>query len=144
MSTPVWWSAGVGLVVAVALVSGCASTGSSAMPLPPVKMLQPADFASLAGEWQGILRGAAGTSPASMGRSTIVSVTVAADGSYTSNIGGLPGVGKAGIEGGKVVFAGSVTRGTATLYEGDGRRVLKGEGTWVGYEGNTEFELTKR
>ena len=42
------------------------------------------------------------------------------------------------------MFEGSGARGTATLYEGDGRRVLKGEGTWVGYAGNTEFELTKR
>lgn len=144
MSTRGWWSAGVGLLVAAMLLSGCATTMPSAMPLPPAKTLQPADLASLAGEWQGVLRGAAGTSAAGMGRSAIGSVTVAADGSYTSNVEGRPGVGQASIEGGKVVFSGSVTRGTATLYEGDGRRVLKGEGTWVGFDGNTEFELTKR
>ena len=45
---------------------------------------------------------------------------------------------------GKVVFEGSVTRGTATLHEGSGRRVLKGEGTWVGFDGQSAFELTKR
>jgi membrane protein implicated in regulation of membrane protease activity len=144
MSTRVWWSAGVGLVVAAMLVSGCASTGTSAMPLPPAKMLQSTDLASLAGEWQGTLKAAPGATSVSLGRSAVGRVTVAPDGSYTSNVGGAPGVGKARIEGGKVIFEGSVTRGTATLYEGDGRRVLKGEGTWVGYDGNTEFELTKR
>ena len=62
----------------------------------------------------------------------------------TTNINGIPGVGKARIEGGKVVFEGSATRGVATLYEGAGRRVLKGDGTWVGYDGRSAFELTKR
>jgi hypothetical protein len=59
-------------------------------------------------------------------------------------IDGNPGMGKGRIEGGKVVFEGSTTRGVATLYEGDGHRVLKGEGTWVGYDGQSAFELTKQ
>jgi hypothetical protein len=71
-------------------------------------------------------------------------VTVSPDGSYTSSVDGVPGAGKARIEGGWVVFEGSTTRGTATLHEADGRRVLKGEGTWVGLDGHAEFELTKR
>jgi hypothetical protein len=71
-------------------------------------------------------------------------VTVAPDGSYTSNVDGVPGAGKARIVGGNILFEGSATRGTATLHEGDGRRVLKGAGSWVGFDGNTEFELTKR
>jgi hypothetical protein len=116
----------------------------SAMPLPAAKTLQPADLASLAGEWQGTLKGATGTGPASAGRPASGRVTVSPDGSYTSNVNNLPGSGKARIDGGKLVFEGSGTRGTATLHEGDGRRVLKGEGTWVGFDGNTEFELTKR
>ena len=33
--------------------------GTSATPLPPAKMLQESDLASLAGEWQGTLRGVA-------------------------------------------------------------------------------------
>jgi hypothetical protein len=48
---------------------------------------------------------------------------------YEENVSGLPGSGKARIEGGKIVFEGSNTRGTATLHEGDGRRVPKGQGT---------------
>jgi hypothetical protein len=106
-------------------------------------MLQPSDIASLAGEWGGSLRGTMGTGPLA-GRSAVGFVTVAPDGSYTTNVSGLPGSGKARIEGGKIVFEGSNTRGTATLHEGDGRRVLKGQGTWVGFDGDSEFELTKR
>ena len=136
------WAGGLTLIVLVA--SGCASTGpSTAMPLPPAKMLQAGDLASLAGEWQGTLRGVVGTGPL-QGRTAHARVTVAPDGSFTSNIDGNPGAGKGRIEGGKVVFEGSITRGVATLHEGDGRRVLKGEGTWVGYDGRSAFELTKR
>lgn len=138
------WSAVLALALAVMLASGCAGTGTSSMPLPPAKTLQPADLAILAGEWHGTIRGTVpGTGPLA-GRSAPGRVTLAADGSYTSNISGQPGAGKARIEGGKIVFEGSATRGTATLHEGDGRRVLKGAGTWLGFEGNSEFELTKR
>ena len=146
MSTRRWLSAGVALVVAGMLLGGCAGAGTSAMPLPPTRMLQPADLASLAGEWHGTLRRAGGPGPASIAeRSGVGRVTVAPDGAYTSNFGGAMGTGKARIEGGKLVFEGSGARGTATLHEGgDGRRILSGAGTWVGYSGNTEFELTKR
>ncbi len=142
-SKNVGWAGVLALMVMVA--SGCASTGAStAMPLPPAKMLQAGDLASLAGEWEGRLEGSAGAGPPTGRRADFVRVTVAPDGSFTSNINGLPGVGKGRIEDGKVVFEGSVTRGVATLYEGGGRRVLKGEGTWVGFDGRTAFELTKR
>jgi hypothetical protein len=106
-------------------------------------MLQSADLASLAGEWHGTIRGSGGSNPAA-GRSAIGTVTLAPDGSYTTNVSGHPGAGKARIEGGQLVFEGSATRGTATLHEGDGRRVLKGTGSWVGFTGSSEFELTKR
>jgi hypothetical protein len=125
------------------LAGGCASTGTTATPLPPAKALQPADLASLAGEWHGTIMGSGGAI-AGAGRSAIGTMTLAPDGSYTTNISGQPGAGKARIEGGKLVFDGSITRGTATLHEGGGRRVLKGTGTLVGFTGSTEFELTKR
>jgi hypothetical protein len=137
------WSAGFVLFVAAMLASGCASTGTPALPLPPAKTLQPSDLASLAGEWHGTLRGSGGSNPAA-GRSATGTVMLAPDGSYTTNVSGQLGAGKARIDGGKVVFDGSNTRGTGTLHEGDGRRVLKGTGTWVGFTGSTEFELTKR
>ena len=96
MSTRVWWSAGVGLV-GVIVLSGCAGTGPAAMPLPPAKMLQPADLASLAGEWQGTLRrGGQGPGPASIAERTGVGrVSIASDGTYTSNFSGAMGTGKA-------------------------------------------------
>ena len=148
MSKTIQWSAGLALALALTLLammvaSGCAGTGPSAMPLPPAKMLQPSDLASLAGEWHGTLKGAPG-SGAFQGRAADGRVTIAPDGSYTTNVSGALGVGKARIEAGKIVFEGSNTRGTGTLHEGGGRRVLKGEGTWVGFDAASEFELTKR
>jgi hypothetical protein len=146
MKTRIVGSVGPALVIAVMLASGCAGTGMSApaTPLPPAKMLQASDLASLAGEWHGTFRGSGGPNPAA-GRSAVGSLTIAPDGSYTTNFSGNLGAGKARIEGGKLVFEGSATRGVATLHEGGGRRVLKGEGTFVGgFPGNNEFELTKR
>jgi hypothetical protein len=139
------WSGVLALVIAALFAGGCAGTGTStAMPLPPAKTLQPADLASLAGEWHGTFRGSGGPNPAS-GRSAVGTVTIAPDGSYTTNFSGNLGAGKARIEGGKVVLEGSAARGVATLHEGGGRRVLKGEGTFIGgFPGNNEFELTKR
>ena len=123
------------VTLTVLLVGGCAGTGTqAAKPLPPAKALQPTDLASLAGDWEGTLEG--GSGPFTGRRTSLVRVTVAPDGSYTTN--------KGRIEDGKVVFEGSATRGVATYHEGDGRRVLKGEGTWVGFDGRSAFELTKR
>jgi hypothetical protein len=135
-----WWE--LALALAVILVSGCAGTSTPAAPLPPAKMLQPSDLPSLAGEWRGTLKGAPGAGGFA-GRSADGRVTIAPDGSYTTNVSGVPGVGKARILGGQIVFEGSNTRGTAMLHEGGGRRVLKGEGTWVGFDARSEFELTK-
>jgi hypothetical protein len=145
MATRIGWAASLTLVVTLMVAGGCASREKAAASaaLPPAKALQPADVASLAGEWQGTLRGVGSSGPLP-GRTANARVTVAPDGSYTSNIDGVPGVGKGWIEGGKIRFEGSTTRGTATLHEGGGRRVIVGEGTWVGFEGNSAFELTKR
>jgi hypothetical protein len=115
----------------------------SAAPLPPAKMLQPGDLPSLAGDWEGDARFAKGAGDFTGPRAS-VKLTVAPDGSYTSNMDGNQGVGKASIQNGRVVFQGTNTKGTATLHEGDGRRVLKGEGSWVGRQGETAFELTKK
>ena len=88
------------LIVAagIALLGGCAGTGPSpaAMPLPPAKALQPADLASLAGEWGGTLQGVSGQFAGR--RTNQVRVTVAPDGSFTSNINGVPGAGRGKIE----------------------------------------------
>jgi hypothetical protein len=140
---------GAGLLT-VALVtmaaSGCSSvrTTAPATPLPPAKAVQPSDLASLAGEWHGTLRGVAGSSGPLQGRTVNVRVTLAPDGTFTSNVDGMPGMGTSRVAAGVIVFEGSTTRGTATLHEGGGRRVLKGQGSWVGFDGQSEFEVTKQ
>lgn len=134
---------GLALLVTAMVAGGCAGREMASAPLPPAKTLQPGDLASLAGEWRGTLKGVGTTGPLP-GRTANLQVTVAPDGSFTSNIDGVPGAGKGRIEGGKVIFDGSTARGTATLHEGGGRRVMVGEGTWVGFPGNAAFEMTKR
>ena len=131
------------VLAALVLTGGCAGTPPAA-PLPPAKALQAGDLASLAGEWEGSLEGVGGTGPLGGRRAQLVRVVVAPDGSFTSNVNGQPGVGNSRIEDGKIVFEGSLTRGVATYHEGDGRKVLRGEGTWVGVNGRSAFELTKR
>lgn len=143
MATRIGWGAGLALLVIVMVVGGCAGREPSA-PLPPAKTLQAADLASLAGEWRGTLRGTGTTGPASAGRTANLQVTIAPDGSFTSNIDGVPGVGRGRIEGGRILFEGSAARGSAALHAGDGRQVLVGEGTWVGFPGSGAFEVTKR
>jgi hypothetical protein len=143
MATRVGWSLGLALL-AIVVVGGCAGREMSSAPLPPAKTLQAADMASLAGEWQGTLRGTGTTGPAGAGRSANLRVTIAPDGSFTSNIDGIPGAGRGRIDGGRILFEGSAARGAATLHQGDGRQVLVGEGTWVGFTGNSSFQITKR
>ena len=136
---------GLTLAVAMALGAGCAQMKAAAPApesLPPARTLQSADLAGLAGEWEGMLTGA-GLGAQSGGRAN-VRVTVAPDGAFTATVDGQPGLGKARIQDGNVVFEGSTTRGTATLYEGGGRRVLRGQGTFVGIDGESVFEVTKR
>jgi hypothetical protein len=144
MTTRLGWAGCLTLLVAAMVIGGCAGREMSAAPLPPAKSLQPADMASLAGEWQGTLRGTGTTAPAGQGRNAALRVTIAPDGSFTSNIDGVPGVGKGRIEGGRILFEGSTARGTGTLHEGDGQRIMVGEGTWVGFPGNAAFRITKR
>ena len=79
MGPPVWRSAWVGLIVSMMCVAGCASPRTS-VPLPPAKMLQAADLASLACEWQGTWRASRGSSPAGAGLFLSGSVTFAPDG----------------------------------------------------------------
>ena len=134
-----WTNLGAIFAVMLALGSGCAT----APPLPPSRALQAGDLASLAGEWQGMATGAPGSSGFA-GRQDLLQVTLKADGSYSSMIGARTGLGKVTIDGGRVLFEGSGARGAATLHETGSRRVLVGEGTWVGFDGTARFELTKR
>lgn len=118
---------------------GCATTP----PLPPPEVLNPGDLRSLAGEWEGTVTGAIGPGTLAGPRFS-VRLTVAADGTFTSNVDGKPGQGTARIEDGKLVFVGSNSRGSAALYKQSGRSVLRGEGTLVGTSGWSTFEVTRR
>ncbi len=127
------------MVVAVAFLAGCATP----IPLPPARTLQAGDLKSLAGEWEGSATGARGAGayggPGVSGR-----VTVKEDGTFTSNMGGAPGMGTWRIVDGKVAYEGSTMRGTATLYGSGAQEVLKGEGTLVGIDGRSSIELRRR
>ena len=101
MTKRIGWGVGLALVAIVMVVGGCAGREMSSAPLPPAKALQPADLAGLAGEWQGTLRGYRDDGARVRGRTANLRVTVAPDGSFTSNIDGVPGVGKGRIEGGQ-------------------------------------------
>jgi hypothetical protein len=135
---------GLTLAIAGPLAGGCAGReAATATPLPPAKTLQAGDFARLAGEWEGTIRGV-GTTGHLVNRTAHLRVNVKPDGSWTSTIDGAPQGGRGRIEGGKLILEGSAARGTATLHEGGGRSVLVGQGTWVGVEGDVAFEVTKR
>jgi hypothetical protein len=125
--------------LALAVTAACATAPSA----PPGRIVPVADLAMLAGEWEGTLTGAVGggsfTGPRFSAR-----VTVGRDGTFASIVDGKPGQGSARIMDGKLVYQGTTSRGTATLYDRDGRLVLRGEGTLVGYDGFAMFEMTRR
>jgi len=126
----------VGLVVALA--AGCAAVP----PLSDPKAIQPADLASLAGEWQGRIYGSFGT-PGFRQVSRSLRLTFEPNGTFRSNIDGIPGQGTARLVDGRLVYEGSGNRGTASLHERGGRPVIRGEGTLVGASGWSAFEVSR-
>lgn len=119
-------------------VAACATTPAAPLSAPmPIS-----SFQAIAGEWRGTISGTIGAGSFA-GSGFPVRVTVAPDGSFTSTINGMPGQGAGRIQDGKVVFEGSSTRGTATLHERGGQPVLRGEGTLVGMNGWSTFEVTR-
>jgi hypothetical protein len=140
MSPAIARVASVALVVALAFLAGCATAPSP--PMPPAMALQPGDVKSLAGEWAGYVTGSrSGTFD---GPRIAGTVNIKEDGTFTSNLGGMPGLGTFRIVDGKAVYDGANMRGTATLYGSGAQAVLKGEGTWVGSPGQSSFELRRR
>jgi len=127
------------LLMTVALVTACATPA----PLPPARVLQPADAKILAGEWEGSATGTRGTG-AYGGPGLSTRVVVKEDGTFTSNMGGVPGVGTWRIVDGKVQYEGSTMRGTGTLYGSGAQEVFKGEGTVTGIVGQSSIELHRR
>jgi hypothetical protein len=102
------------VAVGAAFLAGCALA-----PLPPERALQGSDLSRLAGEWEW---SSMWVTPARLG----------------------PGPIRVRLADGRMVFETTATYGTLTLFEGQGRRVLKGEGR--DRSGGTAFEvvLTQR
>lgn len=128
-------------VVLATLVTGCATT-----PLPPERPVTQAEFPSLAGIWDGSVH-------SSRGDLTPVSVIVQPDGSFVTRqpAGGLDHGLMALTPDGKIAFQsfdamGGLPRttGRLTLREGDGRRVLVGEGRATESAIFYTLELTQR
>src|SRR5262245_64384770 len=99
MSRATCYVSSVVLLVAMAILAGCATTPPP--PLPPATMLQAGDVKSMVGEWQAKATGTAGQG-AYGGPGLSGKVTVKEDGTFTSNLGGVPGVGTWKIVKGKV------------------------------------------
>ena len=117
------------LLVTLALLTGCATP---APPLPPARMLQAGDLKSLAGEWEGSAKGTPGQG-AYGGPGLSAKVVVKEDGTYTSNMGGVTGVGRWQIVDGKVSYEGTTMRGIGTLYGSGARGGLQGRGNRDGH-----------
>jgi hypothetical protein len=132
-----------GLVGAAGLVLA-AACATALPPLSPPKTLQPGDIRSLAGQWEGSATGNVGPAPFMGSAFHSVQLTLAEDGSFRSIVDGKLGQGTARIADGRIVFEGSLTRGTATIHERAGRPVMRGDGTLIGIQGWSAFELTRK
>jgi hypothetical protein len=127
------------LLVAALPAAGCASRSSQA----PSAMTKPPEIGTLAGRWDGYLRGTGGNSAP-------VQVTVSPDGTYTSQIGASSGSGTFQVVDGQVLTKGHLSgsafgsdrQAVVTVSEKGGRPLLVGEGR--NDRGPYSFELMKR
>jgi hypothetical protein len=103
---------------------GCAGPPSPA-PLAPVAI---ADFGAVAGRWAGPVSGLASRRQ----DEDWVELTIAPDGTYAfgvaRTIGMFGGKGQFMLKDGKLVMEGERGRATFALFEGAGRRRLRGDG----------------
>ncbi len=99
-------SHGIVMAVLVAgVIAGCATGGT-------VKQLTPADLASLAGTWQGLV------SPVS-GSNYPVTLMIKPDGTYTTQGGAFMSAGKIDIVDGYVHFVSTSATGTGAVASGE-------------------------
>jgi hypothetical protein len=117
------------LAVALLALAGCAKPATSSAPvaLAPVPI---ANFMSVAGTWEGLVRGV--PARGSSREDDFVDVVITPDGTYDFGIyrtvGMFGGTGKLAIENGLLVVRGERGSATLTLLEGGGRRVLRADG----------------
>jgi hypothetical protein len=113
------------VVIGMAVVACTGPRAVRALPPTPVSI---ADFKTVAGVWEGLLQGM----PGSASREDWVMMEIGGDGSYSfatfRQIGVFHGSGTLRLSGGRLFLqaqeGGNVT---FTLYEGDGRRVLRAD-----------------
>jgi hypothetical protein len=113
------------LVAALALtLAGCAEMSQSPPALSPVAIT---DIGSVAGKWAGSVKGL----PSRRDQDDWVDVVIGPDGTYDfgiyRTIGVFGGKGTLTVQDGKLVFRGDRGTGTLSLFEGGGKRVLRGD-----------------
>ena len=113
------------LVVTLALtVAGCAEMSQSPPSLSPVAIT---DIGSVAGKWAGPVTGL----PSRRDQDDWVDVVIGPDGTYDfgiyRTIGVFGGKGKLTVQDGKLAFRSDRGTGTLSLFEGGGKRVLRGD-----------------
>ena len=106
-------------------VAGCAEKSQSPPALSPVAIT---DIGSVVGKWAGPVTGL--TTRRDEG--DWVNVVIAPDGTYdfgiARTIGVFAGKGKLTVQDGKLALHGDRGNSTLTLFEGGGKRVLRGDG----------------
>jgi hypothetical protein len=115
------------LLAVLGIVLG-ACTGPRAVRTPPSTAVGIADFKTVAGVWEGLMRGLPGTPS----QEDWVMMEIGGDGSYSfatfRQIGVFHGSGTLRLSDGRLFLqAPEGGSATFTLYEGDGRRVLRAD-----------------
>ena len=117
--------AGLLCLAAAVTLGACASGSPSPRAASPVPIT---DFGMVAGRWEGTAKGLASARQ----DDDWIKLTIGKDGAYDfgiyRTIGVFGGKGQATITDGKLQMEGERGRATYVLYEGDGRRYLRGDG----------------
>ena len=119
-----------GIVMALlvaGVIAGCASSGT-------VKQLTPADAASLAGTWQGLISPPAGSNQQA-------TLTVKPDGTYQTSGGAFLSTGKLEIVGGHVQFVSTGGTGGLAAGQRSGSAVVMDRSSSWGLVGNGYAEI---
>lgn len=122
-----------GVAIVALLVTACAS-------VPPNRPVS--DLKGIVGRWEGF-GGAKAAGPLQSGR---VELTIREDGSGELFLPQLRGGTRVPVSftvsDGKVLYETSLSRGTLTLHEGDGKRLLQGEAVRKDGTGTSWIELS--
>jgi hypothetical protein len=115
------------VLVASAVLATPADLYAAKRSRPAVVAIQ--DLKSVAGRWSGILYGR----PGGTRGQDWVELAIQEDGTYTlasaRTIGVFDGSGTFSLADGRLISEGERARVTVTLYQGDGKRFLRAEGT---------------